>query len=252
MALAQGHRPGGIIAAVAGLGAAAMSAGTGVLVVEVLALHDFQTGALRRQRPQIDHEIAGREASGVLRRQRGAAAGADLRVVMMDLFDGQLLHTPVSRGARALSGATLLGRLIGRARFALALLGWPLRFFVPCTGRLVRVAGWLGLVQRFPALLALPGRATARGTGTVARILIKALVGGLQIRQQFRGQRPQLRLRQLRQIAFVELGEIETRQLHVVGHVAPASASAPAPVAARSCHTRLSLSRNPMLFQGRV
>jgi hypothetical protein len=33
--------------------------GTRLLVVEVLALNDFQTGALRRWWLQIDHQIAG-------------------------------------------------------------------------------------------------------------------------------------------------------------------------------------------------
>jgi len=252
MALTQGHRPGGIIAAVARLGATAVPTATDVLVVEVLALKDFQTGALGGRRLQVDHQIAGMGASGVLKRQRAAAAGADPWVVVMGLFDGQLLHTPVSRGAGALSGTAFLRRLIRRTLLALAPLLWPLRLFVLGTRWVIRTFALLGPLRRITTILTLPRRATARGAGTVGRILIEPLVCGLQVRQQLHGQGTQLRLWELCQITFVELGEIETRQLHVVAHVAPASALAPAPVAARSCHTYLALSHNLLLFQGRV
>jgi hypothetical protein len=149
---------------------------------------------------------------GVLRRQRGAAAGAGRRAGMKDVFDRQLLHRPVSRGAGALHSRPLLGRLLGRTWFAPALLlRWLLRFFVPAMSQLLCTRGWPGLVGQITMILAFPRRAAARGTGTVVRILIKALVGGLEIRQQLHRQGQQLRLRQLRQIAFVDLGEIETR-----------------------------------------
>jgi len=189
MALAQGHRPGRIIGAVAGFGASAVPAGTGVLVVEVLALHDFQTGALRRWGLQIDHQIAGMGARRLRRRQRRAAAGAGRRVVVMGLFDGQLLHTPVSRGAGALSGTTLLRRLLERTLLALVLFLRLLRFFLPATRSVIRTVGLLRSVGRITTILALPRRAAARWAGTVARILIEPLVCGLQIRQQLCRQR---------------------------------------------------------------
>jgi hypothetical protein len=65
MALAQAHRPGRVIGAVAGLGATAVPTATEVLVVEVLALKDFQTGALRGRRHQINQQIAGMGVPGL-------------------------------------------------------------------------------------------------------------------------------------------------------------------------------------------
>ena len=179
-------------------------------------------------------------------------AGADCRVVVMDLFDGQLLHTPMSRGTRALSCSALLRRLVGLRRIALARFRRLLWYVLRGTRLLIRAVGLLGRVGLITTMPALPRRAAARWTGTVAWILIEPLVRGLQVRQQLGRQCAQLRLRQLCQIAFVELGEIVTRQLHVAGRSTPASALALAPVATRSCHRCLSLSRNQMLFNGRV
>jgi hypothetical protein len=111
-------------------------------------------------------------ASRLRRRQRRAAAGAGRRVVMKDFFDRQLLHTPVSRGAGALSGTPSLRRLLGRTWFAPALLRWVLRFFVPGRRRLICTLGWLGFSGRITTILAFPRRAAARGTGTVVRMKI--------------------------------------------------------------------------------
>ena len=81
---------------------------TGVLEVEVLARRDFQTGALGGRRHQIDCQMAGMGVPALRHRQRGAAADAGCWVMVMGVFDGQLLHTSVSRGPGALSATSLL------------------------------------------------------------------------------------------------------------------------------------------------
>ena len=106
-------------------------------------------------------------APGVRHRQRCATAGAGLWVVMMDLFDWQLLHTPVSRGAWALSCPALLRRLIELRLTALASFRRLLRLFVP-SPRLLSLAigllGLLGLVRPITIIPAIPWRPAARWT----------------------------------------------------------------------------------------
>jgi len=228
VALAERDAPLRILGAVSGLGAGPVPALAVALMVDLFALNDFQTGTIRRQLPQIDHQAGTVCAFGVGLRQSAPTDGTGLGMVMALVIDRQALRAPMPRCTEALPGTTLrfrTTRLRGLLLAAFARRGLRLSVLILC---MLRRAFSLIAIRRFRARFVcfptVPRRFATRWTRAVARALLKTLVRGLQIGKQLDRQGAQPLFAQPQEVGFIKLGKVVSGKLHVVFRRMTASA----------------------------